>query len=123
LLGDPQASEAALTRVLQIASAGFVFTLPDGLDTRLGEGGAGLSEGQAQRIAIARALLRPGRILLFDEATSAMDPETARNLLQNLKKELGSRSVIFITHQPEVASFCDLQYRLPAVSDSSPFSV
>ncbi len=122
LLGDPQASEAALTRVLQIASAGFVFTLPDGLDTRLGEGGAGLSEGQAQRIAIARALLRPGRILLFDEATSAMDPETARNLLQNLKKELGSRSVIFITHQPEVASFCDLQYRLPAVSDPGPFS-
>ncbi len=123
LLGDPQASEAALTRVLQIASAGFVFTLPDGLDTRLSEGGAGLSEGQAQRIAIARALLRPGRILLFDEATSALDPETARNFLHNLKKELGSRSVIFITHQPEVASFCDLQYRLPAVSDSSPFSV
>ena len=123
LLGDPQASEAALTRVLQIASAGFVFTLPDGLDTRLGEGGAGLSEGQAQRIAIARALLRPGKIILFDEATSALDPETARNFLHNLKKELGSRSVIFITHQPEVASFCDLQYRLPAVSDSSPFSV
>ena len=123
LLGDAQATEAALTRVLQIASANFVFTLPDGLDTRLGEGGAGLSEGQAQRIAIARALLRPGKIILFDEATSALDPETGRNLLQNLKKELGNRSVIFITHQPEVASFCDLQYRLPAVSDSSPFSV
>ena len=122
LLGDAQATEAALTRVLQIASANFVFTLPDGLDTRLGEGGAGLSEGQAQRIAIARALLRPGKIILFDEATSALDPETGRNLLQNLKKELGSRSVIFITHQPEVASFCDLQYRIQTISDPGPFS-
>lgn len=112
LLGDEQALESELTRVLQIASANFVFTLPDGLDTLLGEGGMGLSEGQAQRIAIARALLCPGKILLFDEATSALDPETARNILQNLKNELGNRSALFITHQYEVASFCDIQYRI-----------
>lgn len=117
LLGDAQASDTELMQVLQIASADFVFTLPNGLDTFLGEGGKGLSEGQAQRISIARALLRPGRILLFDEATSALDPETARNFLQNLKKKLGSRSAIFITHQSEVASFCDLQYLIPTVSD------
>ena len=59
LLGNASATESELMRVLQIASADFVSTLPDGLDTHLGEGGIGLSEGQAQRIAIARALLRP----------------------------------------------------------------
>lgn len=112
LLGDSGADDAELTRVLHIASAGFVFDLPDGLDTVLGENGTGLSEGQAQRVAIARALLRPGKILLLDEATSALDPETERTFLQNLKKEMGNRSVLFITHHREVASFCDHHYHL-----------
>ena len=70
LLGNASATESELMRVLQIASADFVSTLPDGLDTHLGEGGIGLSEGQAQRIAIARALLRP-EILYWQGATSA----------------------------------------------------
>ena len=101
-----------LMRVLQIASAEFVYGLAEGLDTKLGENGTGLSEGQAQRIAIARSLLRPGKILLLDEATSALDSDTERNFLINLKKEMGNRTVIFITHHPEVARFCDYQYNL-----------
>jgi ABC-type bacteriocin/lantibiotic exporter with double-glycine peptidase domain len=107
-------------RVLQIASADFVSTLPDGLDTHLGEGGIGLSEGQAQRIAIARALLRPGNIILFDEATSALDPVTTQSLLWNVKNNLGRRSAIFITHQSKVVSFCDHQYHIPTVSNTIP---
>ena len=112
LLGNSEADDVELQKVLYIASAEFVYELPEGLNTRLGENGAGLSEGQAQRIAIARSLLRPGKILLLDEATSALDSETERNFLINLKKEIGSRTVIFITHQPEVARFCDYKYSL-----------
>ncbi|NLD23442.1 MAG: ABC transporter ATP-binding protein [Bacteroidales bacterium] len=112
LLGNSEADEAELQKVLSIASAQFVYDLPEGLNTKLGENGAGVSEGQAQRIAIARSLLRPGKILLLDEATSALDPETERSFLVNLKKEIGNRTVIFITHQPEVARFCDYTYSL-----------
>ena len=112
LLGDAEADDDELTRVLYIASAEFVFDLPNGLDTILGENGAGLSEGQAQRVAIARSLLRPGKILLLDEATSALDSQTERTFLKNLKKEIGDRTVLFITHHAEIASFCDYQYNL-----------
>ena len=112
LLGNSDADDNELMRVLQIASAEFVYGLAEGLDTKLGENGTGLSEGQAQRIAIARSLLRPGKILLLDEATSALDSDTERNFLINLKKEMGNRTVIFITHHPEVARFCDYQYNL-----------
>ena len=102
LLGDASADDEQLCHALMTASAGFVFDLPNGLDTELGEGGAGLSEGQAQRIAIARAMLRPGRILLLDEATSALDPDTEQRFMHNLRREMGNRAIIFITHQPEV---------------------
>src|SRR5690554_3223100 len=112
LLGNSNADDNELMRVLQIASAEFVYGLAEGLDTKLGENGTGLSEGQAQRIAIARSLLRPGKILLLDEATSALDSDTERNFLINLKKEMGNRTVILITHQAEVAKFCDYQYNL-----------
>ena len=112
LLGNPEADDDELKRVLHVASAKFVFDLPNGLDTLLGENRSGLSEGQAQRIAIARSLLRPGKILLLDEATSALDMETEQTFLKNLKKEIGDRTVLFITHQGEIASFCDYQYNL-----------
>ena len=112
LLGDASANDEQLRHALMTASAGFVFDLPNGLDTELGEGGAGLSEGQAQRIAIARAMLRPGRILLLDEATSALDPDTEQRFMHNLRREMGNRAIIFITHQPEVAAFCDRRYHL-----------
>jgi len=112
LLGNAEADDDELNRVLRIASAEFVFDLPDGLDTMLGENGSGLSEGEAQRVAIARSLLRPGKILLLDEATSALDSETEQTFLKNLKREIGDRTVLFITHHAEIASFCDYQYNL-----------
>ena len=112
LLGNALADDDELKRVLHIASAQFVLDLPNGLDTILGENGSGLSEGQAQRVAIARSLLRPGKILLLDEATSALDSETEHAFLTNLKREIGDRTVLFITHNEEIASFCDYQYNL-----------
>ncbi len=115
LLGDPNADDDMLSRVLKIAAADFVFTLPEGLDTVLGQDGGGLSEGQAQRIAIARALLRKGKVLLFDEATSALDTETEKRFLNNLKASLHDRIAIFITHSEEVACFCDYRYHLGSV--------
>ncbi len=112
LLGNKEADDDELSRVLHIASAEFVSELPNGLDTILGERGSGLSEGQAQRVAIARSLLRPGKILLLDEATSALDKETEQRFLKNLKSEIGDRTVLFITHHSEIAEFCDYQYNL-----------
>jgi ABC-type multidrug transport system fused ATPase/permease subunit len=112
LLGDPNADDAMLNQVLTTAAADFVFNLPEGVDTVLGQDGVGLSEGQAQRIAIARALLRKGNVLLFDEATSALDIETEKRFLHNLKAGLQDRIAIFITHSEEVAAFCDYRYHL-----------
>ena len=110
-MGKPDATEAEMQEALDLACADFVATLPDGLDTRIGEGGAGLSEGQAQRIAIARALLRQGSILLLDEATSALDQATERQLLQNLLQhhlQLAVKpTLIFITHRPAVVEHCE----------------
>lgn len=116
LLGDPEADDATLRRVLAIAAADFVFDLPEGLETVLGQDGGGLSEGQGQRIAIARALLRKGKVLLFDEATSALDIETEKRFLNNLKAGLQDRVAIFITHSEEVAAFCDYRYHLSSES-------
>ena len=107
LMGNPEATEEDMNHALRTAVADFVFSLPDGIDTLLTEQGGGLSEGQAQRIAIARALLRPGHILLLDEATSALDPETERLLLGNLRRDYGGNTFIFITHHPAVAEKCD----------------
>ena len=92
--------------MLMQACAGFVFDLPKGLDTSCAESGGGLSEGQAQRIAIARALLRNRGIMLFDEATSALDPDTERQLLQNILQKR-DKTIIFITHRPAVVDYCD----------------
>lgn len=119
LMGDLNADDDELKKVLKIASAEFVFDMAEDLDTVLGENGAGLSEGQAQRVAIARSLLRPGKVLLLDEATSALDSETERTFLRNLKGEIGDRTVLFITHQSEVASFCDHIYYLSPLSFNS----
>ncbi len=107
LVGNVDANEHDLQRVLSIAVADFVWSLPNGLDTVLGEKGNGLSEGQAQRIAIARSLLRPGKILLLDEATSALDEQTQRRFVENLRQKIDGRIVLFITHHSEVASLCD----------------
>lgn len=107
-LASPSASEAQMREVLDTAMAGFVFDLPDGLDTPCGETGSGLSEGQAQRIAIARSLLRPGGILILDESTSALDPETEKGLLENLSSLYkGRKTILFISHREAVLRYAD----------------
>ncbi|MBQ1886509.1 MAG: ABC transporter ATP-binding protein [Bacteroidales bacterium] len=107
-LVDSQATEEDMRKVLSIAEAGFVFDLPKGLDTACGEDGSGLSEGQCQRIAIARALLKKGGVLLLDEATSALDSQTEHRLLENICKNYrGEKTIIFISHREAVASFAD----------------
>ena len=105
-LGKLNATDEEMREVLMQACAGFVFDLPKGLDTSCAESGGGLSEGQAQRIAIARALLRNRCIMLFDEATSALDPDTERQLLQNILQKR-DKTIIFITHRPAVVDYCD----------------
>ena len=112
LMGDPSASDEQLWNVLRIAAADFVSQLPDGLDSQCFEAGVGLSEGQAQRIAIARALLRPGSILLLDEFSSALDAETESALLERLTSELPDHTMIFITHRDRIIDFCDSVLRL-----------
>lgn len=106
LLGDPEADEAGMKEALRIAAADFVFQLPDGLDTPCSENGGGLSEGQAQRIAIARALLRRGSILLLDEFSSSLDLETEKRLMENLSSALPGRTMIFITHRRKITEYC-----------------
>lgn len=107
LLGNPDATETDMQWALQCACADFVMQRPEGLDALCGELGTGMSEGQAQRISIARALLRKGCILLLDEATSALDLDTERQLLQNLTTMLdGTQTVIFITHRPAIVEHC-----------------
>lgn len=105
LLAKDDATEQDMIDVLKLACADFIFDLPDGLDTFCSEQGGGLSEGQAQRICVARALLRSGSILLLDEATSALDPETEEKLLRNLLSTK-RHTVIFITHRPAVINYC-----------------
>ncbi len=111
-MGDPHATEARMTEVLHTAAADFVLELPKGLDTPCFEQGGGLSEGQAQRIAIARALLRPGSILLLDEFSSALDSDTEDLLLSRLTSALPGRTMIFITHRDRVIDYCDSVLRL-----------
>ena len=107
-LAAPHATEQQMFQALDKAMAQFVRTLPKGLDTPCGEIGAGLSEGQAQRIAIARALLRSGGILILDESTSALDPRTEGLLLQNLYEGFhGRKTILFISHRESVNQYAD----------------
>ena len=112
LMGNPDASEQQLAQALHTAAADFVFELPTGLDTQCFESGAGLSEGQAQRIAIARALLRPGSILLLDEFSSALDAQTETTLMERLTSRLPDHTMIFITHREKIIDYCDSILRL-----------
>ncbi len=101
--------EAQLMEALRIACADeFVNGLKDGLDTLLGERGSGLSEGQMQRLAIARAIFSGHPVLMLDEATSALDEETERKLLANLKN-MTDKTVLIVTHRSAVLEICDKQ--------------
>lgn len=106
LQGKLDATEKELRKALYTSVADFVYDLPDGLDTLCGESGAGLSEGQAQRIAIARGLLRPGGILLLDEPTSSIDEETEAIMLQRLKEEVTNKTLLLVTHRERIAAMC-----------------
>lgn len=112
LMGDPDATMTQMEEALFVAAAEFVFDLPKGIDTQCFEAGGGLSEGQAQRIAIARALLRPGTILLLDEFSSALDAETENVLMDRLTSRLPHHTMIFITHRDKIIDYCTNVLRL-----------
>ncbi len=103
---DEGSLESEIEEALRVACAEFVWELPDGLQTILQENGEGLSEGQLQRLTIARALLSNRPILLLDEATSALDVETEQKLLRNIKK-LQGKTCILVTHRPAALQIAD----------------
>ncbi len=106
-LAKPDAGDDELREVLHTACADFVSDLPEGLDTELGEHGSGLSEGQSQRIAIARGLLHGGDIFLLDEISSALDEKTEQVLYRRLFDRYPDKTVLFITHRTVVSEYCD----------------
>ena len=101
-----QQSGMTVENALKLACADFVWELPDALETKLGEKGAGLSEGQMQRIAIARALYADVPILILDEATSALDEATEKNLLEQLK-QLTDKTILIATHRKAALAICN----------------
>lgn len=106
LLGNPKATDKEMMDMLRFCCADFVQSLPSGLDTLCYEKGGGLSEGQAQRIAIARGLLHGGDILILDEITTALDEETKTKLLDNLFSRYAKHTMIIATHDPKVINMC-----------------
>ena len=111
-LAKPNATDDELLAVLHTACADFINDLPQGLSTELGERGKGLSEGQAQRIAIARGLLCPGNILLLDEISSSLDGPTEQELYKRLFTNCKEKTMLFITHRKTVSELCDEVIRL-----------
>lgn len=111
-LANPDATDAQLKEALHIAAADFVMDFPDGLDTEIAERGSGLSEGQAQRIAIARGILREGSIMLLDEISSSLDENTERELFTRLFAQCKDKTILMITHRPAVAELCDAVWRV-----------
>lgn len=113
LMGNPDATEKEIFEALELADCmNFINEMPDGIDTVIGEKGMGLSEGQAQRIAIARAFIRKLPFLIMDEATSALDEQTELSVIEGLKKITPRPTCLFITHRRSVLSYCDRQVRI-----------
>lgn len=109
----PEATDEEIIAALKGACAyEFVSALPDGINHNVGESGIGFSEGQNQRLSIARALMNPSPILLLDEATSALDVATERKVLSNLVNHENIRTCILTTHRPTVLTMCDKVYRI-----------
>lgn len=109
LIVRPEATDQELAQAMYVSTMDEVLLhLPQGLDTRLGESGMGLSEGQGQRLAIARAVLTGAPVLLLDECTSALDEQTERKVIQRLR-ELRNRTCIAVTHRSAAVELCDLR--------------
>ena len=106
-IAKPDATEDEMKAALHDAAADFVFDLKYGLETSCGEHGDGLSEGQAQRIAIARGLLSKGTILLLDEISASLDENTEKLLMQRLSERKNSHTILFVTHRTGVLPYCD----------------
>ena len=107
------ATDEEIVEALKIACAwDFASKLPEGINSKVGERGRGLSEGQAQRLAIARAVLRDAPVLLLDEATSALDVATERQVLRNIVKQRPNKTCIVTTHRPTVLNLCQRVYRV-----------
>ncbi len=104
--GEEAVSDSEIENALTVACAQFVYELPEGLQTKLSEGGEGLSEGQLQRLNVARAILSKRPILLLDEATSALDSPTEEKLLQNIKA-LQNKTCLIVTHRPKALEIAD----------------
>jgi ATP-binding cassette subfamily C protein len=112
-LGDPSVGEAEVREALKAAGAlDFVEAMPDGLQTQVGEKGTKISGGQRQRIALARALVTRPHILILDEVTSALDPETERAIVANIRALRGGSTIIAITHRPALLEIADQVYAL-----------
>jgi len=112
-LGDDTLTDADVLRALeQAGAAGLVADLPEGLDTRVAEGGARFSGGERQRIALARALVRRPRLLILDEITSALDEHTACEVAEKIRALVGTTTVLAITHRPELLAIADVVHRI-----------
>jgi ATP-binding cassette subfamily B protein len=106
-LGRPDASEASLVEALEIAQAGFVYQLPFGLDTRIGEQGMSLSGGQRQRLALARAVLGRPRVLVLDDPLSALDVQTEAQVQSALRNVLSTTTALVVAHRPSTVLLAD----------------
>ncbi|WP_395727123.1 thiol reductant ABC exporter subunit CydD [Nakamurella sp.] len=114
-LGSPDADDGALRAALEaVDAAGFVDALPAGWQHRLGDGGSGLSQGQRQRLTLARALARPVPVLLLDEPTAALDEATEQRVLAGIRRLAAGRTVVLVTHRPGPIALADQVVRLGA---------
>jgi ATP-binding cassette subfamily C protein len=103
----PGTTDEAIERALRLASADFVYRLPEGLKTMVGDAGSRLSGGERQRIALARALLGQPRLLVLDEATSALDAATEASVVETIAKLKGTLTIVSITHRPALVAVAD----------------
>ncbi|MBQ2848459.1 MAG: ABC transporter ATP-binding protein [Clostridia bacterium] len=109
----PEATDEELENALRIADAwSFISELPDGMYTEISEKGVNFSEGQVQRMSIARAILRDAPVIVMDEATSALDAATEEKVLANIMKNYPNRTRIITTHRPSMLNYCTRVYRI-----------
>lgn len=111
-LGNPNATDLEMLEALEMAEAHFVLNNPDGLDMTCGERGGGLSEGQAQRVGLARALLKKSPILILDEAFSSLDSDTATKVMSNILMAFPNRTIIYVTHREALMPYAKQVIRI-----------